>query len=208
VVGVVGDFRQFNVETPARPELFWPSKVFSNMSVVLRTKGNDPARLSSSLQQAVWAVDHNEPLSDVQTLDRIVSDVNSQRRFNMLALGCFAAISILLTLVGIFGLISSLISHHTRDIGIRFALGASRTQVCLSLLRGSLIPVLTGIAFGLLFSFLAKRLIAAILFHTSPLDPLTYIATPSSLVLMLILTSLGATRRAARIDPATVLRQE
>ncbi|HEY6351095.1 MAG TPA: FtsX-like permease family protein [Candidatus Angelobacter sp.] len=205
---MVGDFRQFNTETPARPELFWPSKTFSSMSVVLRTTTGDPATLSSSFQQAVWTVDHDEPLSDIQTLDEIVNDFNSQRRFNVLALGSFAGIGILLMLVGMFGLVSSLISAHTRDIGIRFALGARRTQVCLSLLRSSFLPVFPGIALGLLFSFLAKRLIGAILFQTSPLDLLTYISTPTALLLILILTSLAATRRAARIDPAGVLRQE
>lgn len=208
VIGVVSDFRQFNVETPARPELFWPSKGFSSMGVVLRTAGDDPDTLSSALQQAVWTVDHDEPIADVQTLDQIVNDFNSQRRFNMLALGSFAGIGILLTLVGMFGLISSLISSQTKDIGIRFALGAQRAQVCLSLLRPSLIPVFTGIITGLLFSCLAKRLISAILFQTSPLDPLTYLFTPTVLLLILILTSIAATRRAARIDPAAVLRQE
>jgi putative ABC transport system permease protein len=177
------------------------------MSIVLRTAG-DPAALSSSLRQAVWAVDRDEPVSDIQTLDQLVEYYNSQRRFNVLALGSFAGIGILLTLVGMFGLIASLISSYTRDIGIRFALGAQRAQVCLSLLRPSVVPVLAGIALGLLFSFLAKRLIAAVLFETSPLDPLTYIATPAAFLLILILAGLAATRRAARIDPARVLRQE
>jgi predicted permease len=208
VIGVVADFHQVNTETPARPELLWPTKDLSEMTVVLRANGTKPLSLSSPLQQAVWNADHDQPLSDIESLDQIVDDYNSQRRFNVLTVGAFAAFSLLITLVGIYGLTASLITSHIRDIGIRFALGASRTQVCLSLLRPSLIPVLTGIALGLLFSFLAKRLIAAILFQTSPLDPLTYIATPTVLVLILILTSLTATRRAARIDPASVLRQE
>jgi putative ABC transport system permease protein len=207
VIGVVGDYRQFNVETPARPELFWPVKAWTGMSIVLRTAG-DPALLSSSLQQTVWAVDHDEPVSDIQTFGQIVGDYNSQRRFNVLALGSFAVIGILLTLVGMFGLIASLISSRTRDIGIRFALGAQRAQVYLSLLRPSLVPVLAGIGLGLLFSFFAKHLIAAVLFETSPLDPLTYFATPAAFLAILILTGLAATRRAARIDPARVLRQE
>lgn len=208
IIGVVGDFRQFNVETPSRPELFWPTKAFSSMTVVLRTTGNDPASISPLLQQAVWAVDHDEPLSDIQSLEQIVNDFNSQRRFNILALGSFAGISILVTLVGMFGLTSSLVSSHTRDIGIRLALGAQRTQICLSLLRSSLAPVLTGIALGLLFSFFAKRLLAAILFQISPLDLVTYIFTPAALLLILLFSSLAATGRVVRIDPATVLRQE
>jgi ABC-type antimicrobial peptide transport system permease subunit len=140
-------------------------------------------------------------------VEQAIADNNSQRRFNMLAIRSFAGFSMLLTLVGLFGLISSLIASRFRDIAIRLALGAQRTQICLSLLRTALIPISVGIPLGLLLSYLAKQLIAAILFQTSPLDPATYVATPISMLVILLLTSLAATMRAARIDPATILRE-
>lgn len=208
VVGVVADFRQFNTETPARPELLWPAKVFSEMTIILRTASPNPLNLASPFQQAVWAVDHDQPITDIQTLDQIVAHHNSQRRFNMLTLTTFAAFSIFLTLLGLYGLISSFISAQIRAIGIRYALGAPRLQVCLSLLIPAIPPALVGILLGMLSSFASKRIIGTILFQVSPLDLNTFITAPLALILILILTSLLATIRAARIDPAKVLRQE
>ena len=208
VVGVVADFRQFNTETPTRPELLWPAKVFSEMTVILRTATPNPLNLASPVQQAVWAVDHDQPITDIQTFDQIVAHHNSQRRFNMLTLTTFAAFSILLTLLGLYGLISSFISAQIRAIGIRFALGAQRVQVCLSILIPVIPPVLAGILLGLLSSFASKRIMGTILFQVSPLDLNTFIIAPLALILILILTSLLAIIRAARIDPAKVLRQE
>lgn len=208
VVGVTGDFRQFNPETPARPELLWPAKGFSGMTVLLRTKLADPLALSASLEQAVWSIDHDQPLSDIQTVDQMISDYNSQRKFNTLVLSVFATLSIILVLVSAYGLIASYISARIRDIGIRLALGAQRRQVCLSLLLPALPPILAGISLGLAFTLLAKRLIATVLFHTSPLDPETYILTPVALIAILVLISLTATIRAALIEPARILRDE
>lgn len=208
VIGVVGDFRQFNPETAARPELLGPSKAFSEMSVVLRTAWPDPLTLSSYLQQAVRNIDQDQPISDVQSLTQIVADYNSQRHFNMLGLSAFAGFSMLLTLLGLYGLISAFISSHVRDIGIRLALGAHRKQVCFSLLRPALFPVAAGITLGLAVSLMAKRLIATVLFQISPLDPATYIVIPIALIAILMFTSLSATIRAARIDPLRVLREE
>jgi putative ABC transport system permease protein len=208
VIGVVGDFRQFNPETDTRPEIIWPSKEFTNMRVVLRTGGMNPLGLVSSLQQAVWSVDRDQPISDIQPLEQMIDDDNSQRKFNTLLLSTFAGASMILVLVGMFGLVSAFISSRTRDIGIRLALGAQRRRICLSLLRPALMPVVSGVVLGLLLSFLAKRLIATILFNVSPMDMSTYLVTPAALIGLLIVTSLAATIRVARIDPAQVLRRE
>ena len=208
VVGVVHDFRQFNPETPARSELLSPTKNLSDMTTVVRTATTNPLSVASSLQQAVWNLDHDQPLSDVQSLDEIVTSYNSQRRFNMLAVSAFAAFSIVLTIVAFYGLLSSLISSRIRDIGIRFALGASRSQVCFSVIRPALPAVIAGIALGLLFSYLGKQLITAVLYQVGPLDPPTYIMATGGLLVVLLLTSLAATLRAARVDPAIVLREE
>jgi putative ABC transport system permease protein len=208
VIGVMADFHQFNTETPARPQLLWPAKVFSEMTIVLRTTGPDPLDLAPSLQQTVWSIDHDQPVTDIQTFEHIVVHHNSQRRFNMLALTTFATFSVLLTLLGLYGLISSFLASQIRAIGIRLALGARRLQVCLALVRPAAPPIVSGILLGLLASFLSRRLIANILFQVSPLDPQTYIATSVGLIFILIFTSLSATIRAARLDPSKVLREE
>jgi putative ABC transport system permease protein len=208
VIGVVGDFRQFNPETDTRPELIWPSKEFTNMRVVVRTGGMNPLGLVSSLQQAVWSVDRDQPISDIQPLEQMIDDDNSQRKFNTLLLSTFAGASIILVLVGMYGLVSAFISSRTRDIGIRLALGAQRRRICLSLLRPALRPVVSGVVLGFLLSFVAKRLVATILFNVSPMDLSTYLVTPAALIGLLIVTSLAATVRVARIDPAQILRRE
>jgi predicted permease len=207
VIGIVGDFRQNSVETPPRPELMWPARTYQQMTVVLQTANANPSSIGNRLEQAVWKIDREQAVAEIQPVEQAIADNNSQRRFNMLAIRSFAGFSMLLTLVGLFGLISSLIASRFRDLAIRLALGAPRTQVCLSLLRTAFIPISAGIAFGLLLSYLAKQLIAAILFQTSPLDPATYVATPAGILVILLVTSLAATIRAARIDPAKVLRE-
>lgn len=208
VVGVVHDFAQFNVDTPARPEVFWPTKDFREMTVILRTAQTNPANLSLTLQHAIASLDHDQPVTDIQTLQEMIDYGIGQYRFNMLLLGAFALSSIVLTLIAVYGQISALISAQTREIGIRFALGASRNRVCVSLLRPVMFPLFAGIPLGLLSSFFAKQLITTLLFQTSPLDALTFIAAPAVLLAIFMLTSLAATRRTARIEPAAVLRQE
>jgi predicted permease len=208
VVGVVSDFRQFNIETPARPEIFWPAKDLISMTVVLRTTAADPLALSSSLQQAIWAVDRDLPLSDLQTMDQMIRDFASQRQFNMLVLTGFSSFSVLLALVGLYGLISAFVSDHIHDIGIRLALGAQRMQVCLALIVRGLPAVGAGITLGLMLSYAAKGLIANILFQVNPLDLQIYIVVPIVFLAILVLTSIIATIRAARVDPAKVLRSE
>lgn len=208
VVGVVGDFRQFNPETAARPELLWPAKTFVGMTVILRTAKLNASELSSSLEKTVWKIDPDQAVSDVQTLEQMVADLNSQRKFNTLTLSACAALSVVLMLLGIYGLISSFISSQIREIGIRLALGAQRTQVCTSLIVPALLPILIGIVAGLALSFAARQLIVGVLFQVNPFDLPTYILIPVALIAILLLTSAMATIRAARLDPAQVLRQE
>src|SRR5262249_33943278 len=144
VVGVVADFVQFNVDTPPRPELFWTAREMRDMSVVIKTSGN-PARLSSAMKQKVWEIDKEQPIADVLTLEELVDRRTSQPRFNMWVLSFFAGLGIVLALVGVYGLISYLVSSRIRDIGIRLALGAQKKHVFLSLLRQTLPFVGVGI---------------------------------------------------------------
>ena len=207
VIGIVHDFRQFNIDTPARPELFRPAKEFVNMTIVLRTTG--PAvDIGPSLQKAVWSIDRNEPVSDIQTLSYLVHSLTSQREFNMFVVSAFAAFSILLTVVGVYGIMSSFIADHLREIGIRLALGIQRTQLCRALTMLHLPEVLMGLGGGLVLSFCAKRIIASTLFHVNPLDVRTYIFVPTALLLLFLVTNVSASLRAAWIDPATVLKGE
>jgi predicted permease len=211
VVGVVRDFRQFNIDTPARPEMFWPARDFQEMTLALRTAG-DPAAATTTLQKAVAEIDKDQPLSDVQTFAHIVAHSISQRRFNMLLLGGFAGLSILLALVGVYGLVSYIISSRLRDIGIRVTLGAQPKHVFSALVLEILPFAATGLVLGvlasLLMSLLAKKLITGLLFGISAFDLPTYLGLPLALIALAVVTCVLPAARAARTEPANVLRHE
>jgi ABC-type antimicrobial peptide transport system permease subunit len=207
VVGVVGDYRQFNIETPPRPEMFWPARQFSDMTIVARTANNPTAALAA-LPKLVTEIDKDQPVADVQTLQYMVDHSISQRRFNMLILSGLAGLGIVLSLAGVYGLISYVISSRLRDLGIRLALGAQRRHVFASLLFQILPFAAIGIFVGLLLSLLTKKLIADLLFEISALDPATYIGLPIALMTLAVLTCALPAWRAARMNPVTVLRQE
>ncbi|HXC43700.1 MAG TPA: ABC transporter permease [Candidatus Dormibacteraeota bacterium] len=207
VVGVVGDYHQFNIETPARPQMFWPARQFSEMTVVARTT-NDPAATLAALPKVVAELDKDQPVADVQTLQYKVDYLNSQYRFNMLVLSALAGLGIVLALGGVYGLISYVISSHQRDLGIRLALGAQRKHVFYALLRQILPFAAIGVGLGLLLSLLTKKLIADLLFEINAFDPATYIALPIALMTLAVLTCALPAWRASRMDPVKILRQE
>ena len=207
VVGVVGDFVQFNVESPPRPELFWPAKHLQDMTVVVRTAG-EPLSMSAALKKTVWQADNDQPISDVQTMEQVLQSSSSQARFNMWFLTIFAAFGILLALVGVYGLISYLVSSRTRDIGVRLALGAQKKDVFLSLLRQTLPFVAVGISVGLGISLLFGKLMSNLLFGISALDPVTYVVAPAAIFALMFLAVLFPARRATQVHPVSVLRQE
>ncbi len=207
VVGVVGDFVQFNVDTPPRPEMFWPAKRLTDMSVVVRIRGNAMS-VAPSIKQKVWEVDRDQPISDEQTLQQIVRQSSSQARFNMWFLAIFAALGIALALVGIYGLISYLVSSRTRDIGVRLALGAQKKDVFLSLLWQTLPFVAIGIVLGLGMSVIVSRLMNSLLFGITTLDPATYAVAPVTISILMFLAIVVPARKATQVHPASVLRQE
>jgi putative ABC transport system permease protein len=207
VVGVVGDYHQFNIETPPRPQMFWPARQFSDMTIVARTV-NDPNATLAALPKVVAEIDKDQPLADPQTLQYMVDHSISQHRFNMLLLNGLAGLGMVLALAGVYGLISYVISSHQRDLGIRLALGAQRKHVFSSLLRQILPFAAIGVGLGLLLSLLTKKLIADLLFEISALDPATYIALPIALMTLAVLTCALPAWRAARMNPVNILRQE
>jgi putative ABC transport system permease protein len=207
VVGVVGDYRQFNIDTPPRPEVFWPARQFSDVTIVARTV-NDPSAALAALPRVVAEIDKDQPVSDAQTLQYMVDHSISQRRFNMLLLSGLAGFAIVLALAGVYGLISYVISSRSRDLGIRLALGAQRKHVFASLLSQILPFAAIGIVFGLLLSLLTKQFITTLLFEISALDPATYIALPIALMALAVLTCAFPAWRAARTNPVKILRQE
>lgn len=206
VVGIVADYRQFNLQTPARPELFWPTREFSAMTLVLRT-AIDPTSLVPALRRSLAGIDKDQPIADIQTLDDLLDHSTSQKRFNMLLLSGFSGMSILLALVGVYGLISYLISSRRQDIAVRLALGGQRKHVFAALARQMVPSAGSGVVLGILLSFLAKNLISRLLFQISGWDPVTYLTSSFVLLSLAAITCALPAWQAARLDPASVLRE-
>jgi putative ABC transport system permease protein len=175
--------------------------------LVVRTAGN-PADLAPAVKQTVWSIDRNLPISDVQTMDRVVDDATAQPRFEMLLLGVFAVIALVLAAVGIYGVISYSVSRRTREIGIRIALGAGRTDVLRMIARQAMVQALAGAAVGLAGALLVSRLMAKMLYGVRPTDPITFGGVAIILALAALLASCVPARRATRIEPMIALRNE
>ena len=218
VIGVVKDARQGDWAAEPRPEAYLaalqhqalledPAANWAYLTLVVRTSG-DPAHLATAVKRAVWSFDRNLPISEVFTMDRVVADATAAPRFEMLLLGLFAVVALLLAAVGIYGVMSCAVSRRTHEIGIRVSLGASRAEVLRLVVRQGMLQALAGTAAGLGGALLLCRLMARILYTVRPTDPVTFGAVTMVLALAALLAIYVPARRAARIEPTVALRHE
>lgn len=207
IIGVVNDFVQYSKESPARPEMFLPSRDLQEMTIVIRT-AIDPMQLAPSLESAVWHIDKDQPLARVEALDWKLMYSIGQRRFNMILLSIFAAIAIGVALVGTYGLLAFNVSAQTHDFAIRRALGASRLHI-LRLLVGHVAgPLTAGILLGMLLSLFVGRLLSDLFFEVAVTDTLAFVGLPASLLAISLLALVWPAWRASGIDPGKSLRYE
>ncbi len=162
----------------------------------------------SEIRQAVWSVDANLPLANVSTLDYLYDQSIARTSFTLIMLGIAGAMALLLGTVGLYGVIAYSVSQRTREIGIRIALGAQQKEVTGMFVRQGLLLTGIGVAFGLAAAIAAMRLMSSLLFHVSPVDPLTYAAVTVGLVAAALLASYLPSRRAASVNPVEALRAE
>jgi putative ABC transport system permease protein len=209
IVGVVADMRRTGFDRPVRPETFLPQ--FQNpenaLTIVARTSG-DPASLAGALRDEVWAIDKDQSVFDIKTMRQTLSEMLSQRRFNTLLFGIFAAVALILAAVGIYGVMSYAVAERTHEIGLRMALGAQTSDVLNLIVRQGMRLATIGLAAGLAASFALTRVMSTLLYGVSATDPLTFILIPVVLAGVALAACFVPARRAMRVDPMVALRYE
>ena len=209
VVGIVGDVRGSDVTAAGEPGIYFPhTQVPSRqLSMILRT-GTDPMRLVPAVRSAVQELDPNLPIYNARTMEQVVGQSVSQPRFYMLLLSVFAATALLLSAIGIFGVMSSVVAQRTREIGIRIALGAAPRRVVRGVVGGALTLAMGGVALGLVGALAGARVLDTLLFGVTPTDPLTLVGVAVILTAVAAAASYFPARRAVRVDPMVALRGE
>jgi ABC-type antimicrobial peptide transport system permease subunit len=177
------------------------------MNVVMRA-GRDPVVLTDAVKQQVREINPDLPLYNVSTMQQRFDNSLAPRRFTMLVLGTFAAISLGLAIIGIYGLIAYLVGQGSREVGIRLALGATPANIKTLIVRGAMILTFWGVGIGIMGALAASRLMRLLLFGVGANDLLTFVAVPSLLASIAFVASYIPARRASRIDPSTSLRCE
>ena len=209
IVGVVGDVRDQELESKGRPAVYEPAAQvpFGAMYFGLRSEG-DPAAQISGVRAAIRELDSELPIDAIGTVDSLVANSLSQRRFSMLLMAIFAGLALVLAMVGIYGVISYSVAQATREIGIRVALGARRADVLRMVFGYAGILVSVGLAAGIAGAMGAGRLLASQLFEVRPADPATYVAVAFVLLATGLIACAVPAVRAMRVDPLVALRDE
>jgi putative ABC transport system permease protein len=211
VIGITGDVKQVSLaaEQPNAvyvPETQWQFADFA-MSLVVRTRG-EPTALVPALRHAIWAVDKDQPIVRVAMMDRLVAATAATRRFTLVLFEVFAAVALALAAAGIYSVLSGMVVERRQEVGVRAALGASRADILMMVVREGLGLASAGVAIGLGAAVALTRFIHGLLYGVPPIDPLTYSGVAAVLVIVAIAACWVPAWRAARLDPAEVLRAE
>jgi putative ABC transport system permease protein len=211
IVGVTAATQNTGLDRDPQPELFGSSvqlRGFNNqMFLVVRTQGS-PRSVLPAVREAVASIDAEQPVYLIRTLEEALANTQATRRLSMYSLGILALFALLLAAVGIYGVVAYAVSRRTREIGVRMALGAARSQVLGLVVRQALLPVAIGVVTGIIAAIAIGRLMASLLFGVSGGDPVTLGASAAVLGLAALLASWLPARRAVALDPVQALRPE
>jgi putative ABC transport system permease protein len=209
IVGVVADIKASGPERDTQSMIYWPYPQFPQLfnNLVVRSDG-DPSKLVAAVKSQIWLVDPELPIARIATMEEVIADSVAPRRFNMLLLGLFASVALLLAAIGIYGVISYSVSRRTQEIGIRMALGAGRRDVVRLVVRQGMAPAVIGLALGLAGAFGLTRLMTSLLFGVSATDPVVFGLTTGLLGAVALAACWLPAWRAARVDPLIALRYE
>ncbi|MBV9506863.1 MAG: ABC transporter permease [Acidobacteriia bacterium] len=209
VVGVTGDIRNVSLSADAQPEVYlsFAQRPWASMNLVVRTEG-DPKNAIATIRSAVMALDRDQPVTFVKSMDDVLEEAAAQPRLITSLLGALAAAAVLLALVGIYGVIAYSVAQRTQEMGIRIALGAGSEDILRLVVLEGLALAGAGIGIGLAASFAATRLLTSLLYHVSATDPLTFAGGTVLFLIVALAATLLPARRAMRVDPAVALRCE
>jgi putative ABC transport system permease protein len=210
IVGVVGDTKTSSLTGERGAQIYVPHAQDSQwnfMGLVIRTAG-DPAAFATSLRREVQALDTDQPIYNVRTMDDVIANSLGTRRVSMQLFAVFAVAALLLAAIGIYGVMAYSVTQRTQEIGIRMALGAQRSDVLRLVVRQGMILAAIGVVAGLIGAFSLTRVMASLLFNVRPDDPATFLAISLLLVAVAFLACYLPARRAASVDPIIALRAE
>ena len=210
IVGIVGDVHHEGLETEAGPEYYisYQQSPTRRMDLVVRTQSDNPSSMVASLRSAIKQVDREQYVPTIQMMDELLTESFAVRRFNMLLLGIFAALALILAAVGIYGVMSYSVTRRTHEIGIRIALGAQTRDVVKMVVGQGMTLALIGVGLGLAASFAVTRIMSSLLFGVSPTDAATFGLVSILLAGVALLACLIPAGRATRVDPMVALRYE
>lgn len=209
IVGVTRDVRHEGLETEPQPEMYVPDRQLPEreMNLVIRA-AIDPVSLTAAVRDAVSAIDPDQPVASVKPMSRLLTDSVAKPRFNYLLLTVFAAVALVLTITGVYGVMSYAVATRAREMGVRLALGARGRDVPRLVIRQGMKPVIAGVALGLAGAYALTRVIATLLFNVSATDPTIFVGVAAILVTVAMLACYLPARRATKVDPVIALRSE
>jgi putative ABC transport system permease protein len=209
VVGVVGDVKHAGLDTEIHPTAYWahPELAYPFMTLVVRTTG-DPLALVPAIRQVVLNLDKDQPLSDIDSMESLLSNSLARARFSTVLLGIFAGMALLLAVIGIYAVVSHSVRERTHEIGIRVAVGAQQADVIRMILRNGLALAGSGAAIGAVTALAVTRVMTSLLFGTSSTDPTIFIGVICFLTSVALVACYFPARRASKVDPMVALRYE
>jgi putative ABC transport system permease protein len=209
IAGVVANVRSLGLQEEPPPEVYFSSQQdsFSEMFFLVRTQ-MEPTGLAAAIREAAQEIDRAQPVTEVRTMQNVVTESVTQQRFNLTLLLMFGGIALLLSAAGIYGVTSYTVTQRTHEIGIRIAVGANENDVLRLVLLQGMRPAVIGLAIGVASALALTRLMKSLLFGVTATDPMTFLTLASLLMIVALLACYFPARRATKVDPMIALRYE
>ncbi|MBD0327421.1 MAG: ABC transporter permease, partial [Pyrinomonadaceae bacterium] len=210
IVGIVGDVKHRSLDAEAGPEFYvsYLQAPPTSASLVVRTKTDDMNATLPAIRNVLAQLDPDQPLADVRTMNELLAQSTSARRFNMLLLGVFALMALLLAGIGIYGVMSYSVTQRSHEIGIRIALGAQSRDVFRLVVGQGMMLALVGVVFGIMGALAVTRIMSSLLYGVSAIDPVVFVSVPVLVCLIALLACYIPARKAMKVDPLIALRYE